>query len=72
MNRQNGDELCDLVRNHALTLEAIVNKRERNKITKMEMVDRLLKRSNMFEDALWKIKEKHWRGPRLEKDDHQN
>jgi len=59
MDRKNGDELCDLVRNHALILEGIISKKERGKRNKIELIDALIKRNELFTDALWTLRSKH-------------
>ena len=53
MNRNNGDALCDLVRNFTGSLEGIINKRDRGKLTRWEMAEKISKRTEKFSDALW-------------------
>jgi hypothetical protein len=59
MDRKNGDTLCDLVRNYAVAMEGMIVKTERKKYDRIELIDRLIKRSDLFTDALWALRGEH-------------
>jgi hypothetical protein len=59
MNHQTNNELCDLVRNYSVVMEGMISKAERNKYNRLELIDRLIKRSEVFIDALWTLRGKH-------------
>lgn len=55
MDKRNGNDLCDLVKNYAEALHGMVVLTERNKYTKEELVNKVLHRTDKFQEGLLEL-----------------